>query len=62
MGAFGKFTSDRRGTTPAKQMDSWEGEDMANPLAKGPGFGRPIPSDEEFDRRFPRELAKPNAK
>lgn len=59
MGAFGRFASSSR---PAPQQNAWDGEDAADPLAKGPGFGKRTPSDREFDRRFPPELAKASDK
>lgn len=55
MGAFARPPSNAR---PAPQLDAWDGEDSADPLAKGPGYGKRIPSDREFDRRFPPHLAK----
>jgi hypothetical protein len=55
MSAISRFFSNAR---PAPQQNAWDGEDSADPLAKGPGFGNRIPSDGEFDRRFPPELAK----
>ncbi|OGC84585.1 hypothetical protein A3F55_00850 [Candidatus Adlerbacteria bacterium RIFCSPHIGHO2_12_FULL_53_18] len=49
MGAFAKFMAESR----AKQLDTWEGEgEFADPLAKGPGYGQPVPDRAEFERRF----------